>query len=53
MALLQVDDAFVRGSEDGSTWTLGTGAVEATYSASDGCFALTTFTNKLTSPSTE
>ncbi len=53
MACVQVDDAFARGSADGSTWTVGTDAVELSYAARDGLFALTGFRNKLTSPPTE
>jgi len=53
MASVQVDDAFVRGSADGSTWTVGTKNVQMTYAAKDGLFTLTGFRNKLASPPTE
>lgn len=53
MGSVEVGDAFVRGSEDGLTWVVGTGAIELTYSAKGGLFALVGFRNKLTSPPTE
>ena len=53
MTSLQVGDAFVHGSADGATWTIGTEAVKLTFVAQAGRFALTSFANNLTSPPTE
>jgi hypothetical protein len=53
MARLRVGDAFVRGSEDGATWTVGTKAVEIAYAVEDGRFTQTGFRNKLASPPME
>lgn len=53
VTLVQVDDAFARGSSDGTTWTVGTDAVEATYEAKDSRLVLRSLRNKLASPPVE
>ena len=52
MQVIEVGDAFARSNADGTSWTVGTEAVEVTYTAREGLFALTGFSNKLTSPPT-
>ena len=53
MTGIEVGDAFVRGSADGSTWTVGSEAVALTYEARDGGVTLTSFQNKLACPPVE
>ena len=44
---VEVDDAFVRSTANGYTWTIGTKAIEMTYEAKNGLFKLISFKNKL------
>ena len=53
MTRTAVGDVFARSSEDGTEWTIGTDAVEVTYTLTDGNLALTGFRNKLASPPVE
>ncbi len=50
---IQVDDAYVRQSADGSRWKIGTNAVEWTYEFKDGSLTLAGFENKTVSPPRE
>jgi len=45
--LIRIGDAFIRGSADGSRWTIGTKAVELAFEAGDGRFRMMAFNNKL------
>jgi len=47
VARIRVDNAFIRGSADGSRWTIGTKAVELAFAADDGGFRMVAFNNKL------
>jgi len=47
VARIQTGDAFIRGSADGSRWTVGTKAVEMAFEAGDGRFRVISFKNKL------
>ncbi len=53
MKSIRVDDAYVRGSADGSHWKIGTGAVEWTYAFGNGALWLAGFRNKAVTPARE
>ena len=50
---LTVGDAYVRGSEDGQTWTIGTRAVQMDFECRGGKFRWTSFQNRLVDPPRE
>jgi len=43
---IQVDDAYARGSADGTEWTIGTKAVQLVFQAKNGQFRLISFENR-------
>ena len=50
---LTVGDAYVRGSGDGQTWTIGTRAVQMVFECRDGKFRWVSFQNRLVDPPRE
>jgi hypothetical protein len=47
---VQVQDAYARGSADGSTWAIGTKAFQLVLESKNGQLRLASYENKLTSP---
>lgn len=48
-----VGDSYVRGSDDGLTWTIGTKSVQMAFDCREGMFRLVSFQNKSYSPPLE
>lgn len=50
---VEVDDAFVYGSDGGDSWLIGTNAIEMKYNTKNGALHLSSFKNKAASTSIE